>query len=721
MDKQAKIQDIFKRAEEAAKAKKLQETKIEVVEDTTDESPSHSLPVEYVTASGIMVNSKDIMTNTSFLNKLNLNNNAYDDLKFTKEQALKIQTEMARMTAGVISVTPLTCLGPDCMFAKTCIAQGTEILTYSSKNGYKKIEDIVEGDIIYSFNKDTKKIEHDYVEKLSYMGIKETYRITTHTGLTLKCTADHPILTSINDKLIYQSIDEGLGEGSQVYISDTDGTMDDLIDSYGDLLIDVIEDVEYLGKDEVYDITVRNNHNFFANNINVHNCQPFDEVVLTTDGTYIKIEDLDPAIHKLVTYDEKERTLDTEGQSFKKYSRNYSGNLITLKSNNKQYSCTPEHFVSISWNEKAIGKHIVYLMQKGSAFRVGVTTLIQNMKDDRRQFGLTARATTEEADFAWILSVHNTRVEALLNEEYFSIKASAPKSLFISDDASRHATRWNGKNLWVTQEQLDTQFKRLNKHPEFYADFLQSLGLDYNCPFFVKGKRINYKLNVELKIPACNVLDDVMDIVHITQEENGMYTQTIYPVEKNVGYYSGTVYSLDVDKNHNYFTGYGLLTRNCPLQQEKRAPIGKDCWLEVNQIKYWMEKYIEEFQVDGSSLTDLHMISRLCEYDVLEMRATKYLKEHDQALLTDFISSYDEAGNPISNKALSPAFELKERIDRMRSKTLKELMATREAKAKLIDAAKVSNASNNLSALKEQLEQLIKNKAQIIDVTPAKD
>lgn len=430
MDKQAKIQDIFKRAEEAAKAKKLQETKIEVVEDTTDESPSHSLPVEYVTASGIMVNSKDIMTNTSFLNKLNLNNNAYDDLKFTKEQALKIQTEMARMTAGVISVTPLTCLGPDCMFAKTCIAQGTEILTYSSKNGYKKIEDIVEGDIIYSFNKYTKKIEHDYVEKLSYMGVKETYRITTHTGLTLKCTADHPILTSINDKLIYQSIDQGLGEGSQVYISDTDGMMDDLIDSYGDLLIDVIEDVEYLGKDEVYDITVRNNHNFFANNINVH---------------------------------------------------------------------------------------------------------------------------------------------------------------------------------------------------------------------------------------------------------------------------------------------------NCPLQQEKRAPIGKDCWLEVNQIKYWMEKYIEEFQVDGSSLTDLHMISRLCEYDVLEMRATKYLKEHDQALLTDFISSYDEAGNPISNKALSPAFELKERIDRMRSKTLKELMATREAKAKLIDAAKVSNASNNLSALKEQLEQLIKNKAQIIDVTPAKD
>lgn len=426
MDKDKKIQDIFKKAEQISLAKQAASTtKIDLVEVEEDQS---NLPTDYITASGIMINSKDIMTNTNFLNKLNLNDSAYNHLTFTKEQAKKIQTEMARMTAGVISVTPLTCLGPDCMFAKTCISAGTEIMMYSSKNGYKKIEDILEGDIIYSFNKNTKTIEHDTVLKLTYMGVKKVYRLVTHTGITLKCTLDHPVLTEVNGKVIYQSIEEGLGEGSKVYIADTDGVMDDLIDSYGDLLIDIIEDVEYVGKEEVYDITVKNNQNFFANNINVH---------------------------------------------------------------------------------------------------------------------------------------------------------------------------------------------------------------------------------------------------------------------------------------------------NCPLQQEKKAPIGQDCWLEVNQIKYWMEKYIQEFEVDGNSLTDLHMIARLCEYDVLEMRATKYLKEHDQALLTDFISSYDEDGNPISNKTLSPAFELKERIDRMRSKTLKELMATREAKAKLADAGKATNSSNTLSDLKDQLAELIKNKATLIDVSPS--
>ena len=417
MDKNSKIQDIFKRAEELSIKKKIKT--VQVLEENTTEN----LPTEYVTANGIMLSSKETMTNTNFLNRLDLSQNAYKDLTFTKEQAKRIQSEMARLTTGVIGVTPLTCLGPKCRFAKTCISVGTSVSVFNSKSGYKNIEDLLEGDIIYSFNTETKTVEHDKVLALKYMGYKKVYEITTHTGLKLKCTADHPILTEVDGKVIFRTMEEGLDIDSSIYISDTDGSTDDMINSYGDLLIDFIESIDYVGKEEVYDISVQNNQNFFASNICVH---------------------------------------------------------------------------------------------------------------------------------------------------------------------------------------------------------------------------------------------------------------------------------------------------NCPLEQENKAPIGKDCWIEVNQIQYWMEKYIIEFNVDGNSLTDLHMIAKLCEYDILEMRATKYLKENDQDLLTDFISSYDEAGNPISNKSVSPAFELKERVAKMRSKTMQELMATREAKAKIIESGNAKKTTD-LSSLKEQLNQLILNKEKLVE------
>lgn len=427
MNKDSQIQNIFKQAAALKAATSIHsESEKEIpVKQIEEESPTH-LPSDYITANGIMVTSKEVMTNTNFLNKLDLSDTHYKDLTFTPDEAKRIQNEMVRMTTGVISVTPLTCVGKQCSFASTCVDGDTLVSTYTSLNGSKKIKDLVVGDIVYSVNINTKRVEHDTVLAVKNMGIKEVYNISTHTGLTLTCTDDHPILTIQDGEIFYQSIKDGLGDGSRIFIADTDGITDHTVDSLEDLLIDTIEDVIKLAKPvEVWDITVKNNQNFIANNIVVH---------------------------------------------------------------------------------------------------------------------------------------------------------------------------------------------------------------------------------------------------------------------------------------------------NCPLVAENKAPIGKDCLIEVNLIKYWMSKYVQEFNVDPNSLTDLHMVAKLCEYDILEMRASKYLKSSDTTLLTDFITAYDEQGNPISNKTISPAFELKERIDRMRSKTLKELVATREAKLKIIDTQNKVKSSNTLADLKEQLDTLIKNRPSTRDI-----
>lgn len=211
--------------------------------------------------------------------------------------------------------------------------------------------------------------------------------------------------------------------------------------------------------------------------------------------------------------------------------------------------------------------------------------------------------------------------------------------------------------------------------------------------------------------PGFNVVVEDFDQFHSDSAYSigDCYGDTITNIEQ-VG--TKDVYDITV-KNNSNFIANNYVVHNCPYFLEGVAPVGLACLVELQLIEYWMEKYQNEFNIDDNSITDMHMIARLCEYDIYDMRVTRYLAEHDQTLLVDFISSYSEDGDPISNKATSAAFEVKERIDRLRSKTLKELMATREAKAKIMTT--VANAGNNmnLAQMKQKFDELVKEKTDL--------
>ena len=164
------------------------------------------------------------------------------------------------------------------------------------------------------------------------------------------------------------------------------------------------------------------------------------------------------------------------------------------------------------------------------------------------------------------------------------------------------------------------------------------------------------------------------------------------------------VYDITVKKNSN-FVANNIVVHNCPYFAEGAAPVNLPCLVERDLISYWMEKYIIEFNVEETSLIDMHMVSRLCEYDIYDMRLSRYLAEHDQMLLADFITSFDDEGKPITNKTVSAAFEIKERIDKNRSKTLKELQATREAKQKIITAEQQTTGVD-FAGLKDMLTEI---------------
>lgn len=1005
-------------------AKPVVEKESEVIIENTTEEVKSTLPTTYLSANQLKLSTKEIAKNTNYLDKMQQVDSRYDDLKISEEKAIRIRKELVRLTTGVSAVAPLICKGNECAFAKSCITGDADILS----NKTKKLRDIEIGDTVYSFNTTKKRIEKDCVTHKEVILNKEVYLIKTWYGNSIKATIDHPFLTSTSsDRLVWKSIEDGLKEGSTILITDLDD-IDDSLESIGDAFVDKILSIKYYGIQDVYDITIKKNQNFIANNIISHNCQPPGDVVLVAGFGYKPIESLVPGVDKIVTYGAS-GYIHARGRDFTLHERDYNGVMYNIKTNTKSYACTSDHITSVVWNENAIGKHIVYLMRKDDKFRVGVTTLIQDFGKGRRQSGLNVRCRMEKADQAWILSVHDNRTSALLDEEFYSIKASAPKSLFISDDASRHS-RWNGKNVWVTQEELDSQFRRTNKDLNFYKEFLTDLGLDFNYPFYVKGSTEVNSFKSQMKVRACNVIPKMMSVLNITgyssdyvgKLKDNLYTELeeIY-IEKQR--YVGKVYSLDVDKEHNYFTGYGLLTNNCPFIRDNVAPIGLGCqpptskvltaehgyvfikdldenihklvhivardgikqtggtgkirsggssfkkgsrpfkgnlirvitesgkfydstpdhisyikwnkeaiknkvavylmykegnfrvgrtkllqggntdkshvyggfshrcysegaekgwilgvydnvveahmaeeywsiitqtpkimflatkekqrydgfsrWVTDSQLKnhfnkfdmslikykkilsdlgldfdypiyskdgdpidngvsfsrmirirscnilpklmdvyvlktikddkaystrstkdqwdydnissieyipydglvyslgveqnpnyitdfgiathnclieqqlleYWMARYKEEFKVEDDQITDLHAIGRLCTYDIYDMRLTRYLSEHDQTLLVDFVSSYDEHGNAISNKAVSAAWDAIDRIDRMRSKTLKELMATREAKAKIIQTVAQTHNTNSINVLKDKFEELIRKQS----------
>lgn len=147
--------------------------------------------------------------------------------------------------------------------------------------------------------------------------------------------------------------------------------------------------------------------------------------------------------------------------------------------------------------------------------------------------------------------------------------------------------------------------------------------------------------------------------------------------------------------------------RSCVYYEIGKVPLGKPCLVETQLIEYWMAQYFEEFEVNPTRITEVHLISELAELDIYEMRVTKYLAENHQTLLQEVMSGVDPAGNIISNLEVSRAFDLKERLKRQRMKVLEALMATRKEKIKAITGVTGgTDAASRISELKEKLEKL---------------
>lgn len=157
----------------------------------------------------------------------------------------------------------------------------------------------------------------------------------------------------------------------------------------------------------------------------------------------------------------------------------------------------------------------------------------------------------------------------------------------------------------------------------------------------------------------------------------------------------------------------------CPLMKESLAPRGKPCPLEMAIVAQFTSEYMEQLDVHPDNLVEVSMVRDLVDQEVQYMRKTKLLaKEH---FIQENVIGVDQDGQPILKKELHLAVDLEDRLHKRRKDLRNQLVATREAKAKMgqsqIDSAQaISEIIGKVQEIESQREKLLRQKLGIHDI-----
>lgn len=111
-----------------------------------------------------------------------------------------------------------------------------------------------------SVDESTMKVTHTTITDCWKVGVKHVYKITAG-DFSVTCTADHLILT-----------DSGWKELQDIAVG-RDKVYCNTRKKYTEVMAVEVDFIEYVGEEEVFDISVSSEyHNFLANGITVHNC-----------------------------------------------------------------------------------------------------------------------------------------------------------------------------------------------------------------------------------------------------------------------------------------------------------------------------------------------------------------------------------------------------------------------------------------------------------------
>lgn len=287
-----------------------------------------------------------------------------------------------------------------------------------------------------------------------------------------------------------------------------------------------------------------------------YQCQPPETLVRLTDGTVSRIDRLAVGT-QVVGYDRRSASFVQRCTASEVAQRHYTGTLLTVVAGGKESRCTPNHRWLCRWIDDGPPRWITYIMRKGASYRVGKTRLFADRRNDGNgNLGLSYRFSREQADAAWVLGVFDNEADAYAAEQIVAARWGLAELTFRTTDADRHFSQ-------AVIDRVYTHLDGLGIMEERAAACLREHGRDIQYPLLSRDADQQRRGRSTLFVTqACNLIAGAMAIPvppdRVTTADRLADWQ---PIGLRYETYDGPVYSLNVERHHNYIAD-GLLTMN---------------------------------------------------------------------------------------------------------------------------------------------------------------
>jgi len=156
----------------------------------------------------------------------------------------------------------------------------------------------------------------------------------------------------------------------------------------------------------------------------------------------------------------------------------------------------------------------------------------------------------------------------------------------------------------------------------------------------------------------------------------------------------------------------------CPFFKMQKMPVGKPCPVEAMLMDSYTKRYLDEFEVESESMSEVTTMTMLAATHIMEMRAFITLGKDDGDSPDGFIINvvgFNNDDEPIQQIQEHPAFNMIERAWRWRRNLLESLVGTRKEKYKQMAALKERNTSSPSTAAADLKAKI--DKMSIIDIS----
>lgn len=232
-----------------------------------------------------------------------------------------------------------------------------------------------------------------------------------------------------------------------------------------------------------------------------------------------------------------------------------------------------------------------------------------------------------------------------------------------------------------------------------------SMGLVAKSSWFEEGEKDQENL-----VQVLNDITEDYSAVQLNREEAGQLTRQLKRMATGSAQFSPMECAGAECPFH----------RRCPLVQMKdsedshprhgKAPVGKQCLLEVTMLRDGTLNLVREYEVDPNNFTEFNLVTEIAEIEILQWRLNMMLSRPENAsLVIDQVVGTDQDGNPLVQQQVSPIFEQKQKLANRKTKLVKLMVGDRQEKYKKEAALKQkteADASSTMAEVKKNLRVL---------------